>query len=280
MVPRRTVGGRLCLIAAAYEFSVGGLDESGFLEFIEDPHIRSENAISPLGGEVKLVALGRSDERLDEAFENLQTAVFRIEEFMGVPWQDAHSRRGGPPGYAGVFLDNTIREAGYEPIPGVLTNLSGTDTIYHETAHAYWTVSFFPTWLSEGTAEFLRTYIGHVGEGTRLRSRYDTLAPVCPRRGINNVQESIEYSGSTTGRAKNEACEYTIGEAFWLGMYLSLGHDVVSTYLRELYRTAVTIPDYITEAQIYQVLLSNTPPEQQDEFRELYRRLHGGPIPE
>ena len=267
------------LIAAAYQHSLSDDGERSFLELIEGANIRSENAISPLGGEVKLVALSGSTWRLDEAFENLRTAVFGIEEFMGVPWQEAQRRRGGPPGYAGVFLDSELKND-YESIPGVLANSPSAALVYHETAHAYFTVSYFPKWLSEGTPEFLKDYLLHVSKGASLRSRYDAVAPVCPKRGINNVQESIEYSDRTIGLAIGEACEYYIGEAFWLGMYLSLGPDVVSSYLRELYRTAVTIPDYITEAEIYQVLLLNTPPEQQDEFRELYRRLHGGPVPE
>ena len=268
------------LITAAYIFSLSDDGERSFLEFIEDPHMRSENAISPLGGEVKLVALSRSGWRLDEAFENLRTAVFGIEEFMGVPWQDAQRRRGGPPAYAGVFLDPSIPKGDYDPLPGVLTSSPSAAIVYHETAHAYFTVSYFPKWLSEGTAEFLKDYILHVSQGASLRSRYEAVAPVCPKRGINNVQESIEYSERTTGEAIGEACEYYIGERFWLGMYLSLGHDVVSSYLRELYKTAVATPNWITEAEIYQVLLSNTPPERQDEFRDLYRDLHGGPVPD
>lgn len=59
-----------------------------------------------------------------------------------------------------------------------------------------------------------------------------------------------------------------------------MGHDVTSSYLRELYRAGVANPERLTEAEIYQVLLSNTPPEKQGEFRDLYGRLHGGSIPD
>ena len=80
--------------------------------------------------------------------------------------------------------------------------------------------------------------------------------------------------------AVNEDCAYTTGVAFWLEMSGSLGRDVASSYLRELYRAGVANPEILTEAEIYQLLLSNTPPEQQEEFRDMYRRLHGGPIPQ
>ena len=65
-----------------------------------------------------------------------------------------------------------------------------------------------------------------------------------------------------------------------LGMYLCLGHDLVSAYLRGPYGLAVVNPERLTEADVYHVLLSNTPPEQQDQFRDLYHRLHGGPTPD
>ena len=61
-------------------------------------------------------------------------------------------------------------------------------------------------------------------------------------------------------------------------MYRSLGPDIVSSSLKELYRTGQE-GRRATEDEIYETFLSNTPPAKQDEFRELYTCLHGRPIP-
>ena len=155
-------------IAAAYSLSD---DEDIFLEIIEGAHIRSENDILPSGGEVKLVAISRSPLKLDAAFERMRTAVFEIEEFMGMPWRadrrwpEAHVGVA----YAGVFLEPTFAGGGiYRAIPGAVVPL-WTSVIYHEMAHAYF-AEYFPKWVSEGTAQFFEAYIEHVSEGVSLRS--------------------------------------------------------------------------------------------------------------
>lgn len=270
-------------IAAAYSLSD---DEDLFLEIIEGAHIRSENDILPSGGEVKLVAISRSPLGLDIAFELMRTAVFELEEFMGVPWRADRYWPEADVGvaYAGVFVEPTFTGGRYRVVPGALVPV-WTNIIYHEMAHAYFGADDFPKWVSEGTAEFFQAYIDHVSEGTSLRSRYERVVQGCPLTGISTVQQSIEYRARVfeAGRGLeefNEDCAYTMGEAFMLGMYLSLGHDVASSHLRGLYRAGVANPERLTEAEVYHVLLSNTPPEQQDQFRDLYSRLHGGPIPD
>ncbi len=264
-------------IAAAYSLSH---DEELFLEVIEGAHIRSETDTLPSGREVKLVAISRSPLGLDTAFELMRTAVFEIEEFTGVPWQAAPL---WPQAYAGVFVESGFSGSRYRVVPGALVP-NWTTTIYHEMAHAYFGSSDFPEWVAEGTAEFLQAYVHNVSEGPSLRSRYERVVKGCPLIGISTVQESIEYRARAfaagRGVAPDDDCAYTMGEAFMLGMYLSLGHDVVSSYLRELYRAGVASPERLTEAEVYHVLLSNTPPERQDQFRDLYRQLHGGPTPD
>ena len=61
---------------------------------------------------------------------------------------------------------------------------------------------------------------------------------------------------------------------------------MISAWLRALYRAAENTPDpetgsadWMPESEIYRIMLSNTPPDKQDEFRALYRQLHGGPTP-
>ena len=247
-------------IAAAYSLSD---DEDLFLEIIEGAHIRSENDILPSGREVNLVAISRFPLGLDIAFERMRTAVFEIEEFMGVPWQ-AH--RQWPEAYAGVFVEPRFHGGRYRVVPGAPL-LNWTNIIYHEMAHACFRADDFPKWVSEGTAEFLQAYVEHVSEGASLRSRYERVVKGCPPTGISTVQESIEYRARVfaTGRGleePNDDCAYTMGEAFMLGMYLSLGHDVASSHLRGLYRAGVANPERLTEAEGLNIPINSrkTPP--------------------
>ena len=65
-------------------------------------------------------------------------------------------------------------------------------------------------------------------------------------------------------------------------MYRALGHEVVSSALRELYETSLTPMRRSAaeeEDEIYQAFLTNTPSSQRDEFRFWYHCLHGRPIP-
>ena len=64
-------------------------------------------------------------------------------------------------------------------------------------------------------------------------------------------------------------------------MYRALGHEVVSSALRELYETSLTMRRGAAEEEdeIYQAFLTNTPSSQRDEFRFWYHGLHGRPIP-
>ena len=64
-------------------------------------------------------------------------------------------------------------------------------------------------------------------------------------------------------------------------MYRALGHEVVSSALRELYETSLTMSRGAAEEEdeIYQAFLTNTPSSQRDEFRFWYHCLHGRPIP-
>ena len=78
----------------------------------------------------------------------------------------------------------------------------------------------------------------------------------------------------------NDGCFYSIGESFLHGMYNALGGEAVSSALLELSAKPGTRNWPPTESDIYHAFLSNTPPEKRDGFPGLYRRLHGGPIPE
>ena len=111
--------------------------------------------------------------------------------------------------------------------------------------------------------------------------RHDT--EYCKPHGITNIQEYID---ATAGQTADELwqsdladCPYILGGAFLLGMYVELGHEVVSSSLRDIYLMSESRSEPLTEDEIYRVFLANTPSDKQARFHELYQQYHGGPIP-
>ena len=61
-------------------------------------------------------------------------------------------------------------------------------------------------------------------------------------------------------------------------LFHTLGEEAMSSALGELYLRSEHYDEGSTEEQIYRTFLKHTPPGLEDEFRDLYRRLHGGPF--
>ena len=266
----------LILISMAYNISH---DEMQFQELIEGASIRSEHYISSVGPPVKLIAVSMSQTQTDEAFEYLYNGVAEMEALLGIPWQNS---LGSDVPYAGVFIH---KKAGSPRLrgEGVLLVPPPGRTIYHELGHAFFSQSDFPKWVSEGVAEFFEEYTAQLHRGRPIHTfDHPSIGRVCP--GISNISESIEFHEARLkagqGVRGDQDCAYTLGKSFFLAMYQYLGHDVASSQLRGLVLEGLHSPERLTEAEIYNLLLSNTPAEKQDEFRDLYRRLHGGPIPD
>ena len=254
------------------------LENENFLQGLRQ-QLRAETFSLRLAGEVRANVLSNAQYQSDDFFQALHTSMETIEDFMGVPWPDPYPVIYiVPPGSAAGHYSRLTDRTTLAAPPDLLT-------LYHELGHRYF--HDFPHWLNEGAAQFLEAYVEHRNENLNLQTRYRQVERGCPTLSISNIHQLLEVSGSTQNTGFYDQCAYTVGEAFWLGMYLSLGHEVVLSYLRELYlvneastsgQTLSTL-DVWGEADIYQVLLSNTPPEKQDQFRDLYRRLHGGPTP-
>ena len=127
--------------------------------------------------------------------------------------------------------------------------------------------------MGEGTANFFNLYTRQLTEDfvslKAIQKRaYRGTHSNCTALGVTNIHEL-----TLLGAAVTNYCPYALGEAFVLGMYLSLGHEILSASLRQLFNTRKT------EENIYQAFLSNTPLDRQDEFRDVYLCLHGRPIP-
>ena len=264
-----------------------------FLDLIQDSRLRSETVSLP-SGQVNLFTVRRASftQPNDSVFEWLGTGIETIEDFMGPPWVKNDVILYLEPDFPAV---SDLFEAGFNAGTHIVIKTDPAEpqfqgTLHHELAHYYFHGRNFPEWFREGAAEFLESYTLHSSENARLRSRYNAaqrnVARYCSPSGVSNVVQWLEPPPDPTGiRLVGEGlrgphdCHYPLGESFLLGMYDALGHEVVSTSLRELYDSGESSGSPATEDEIYQAFLSNTPSERQDQFRDLYSRLHGGPPP-
>ena len=252
-------------------------EEEVFQGFIKGGDVvHSETITLPITGELKLFVISRFPlEPASDILEFTRSSVEHLEAAVGEPW---------PRDFVILVVEPTART---DVTHYFIIARTGLDSaIPHEFAHHYFNSGYVEKWLAEGTATFLeRNPFSRSDE--RNQSLYDLVKGGCPSAygRIENGSASSRATsrdqaitgGSSSG--KNEYCEYTIGEAFWLGMYLSLGRDIVSTYLGELYKAGKANNDKVhhalTDGQVYQVLLSNTPPAKRAQFRDLWQRLYG-----
>ena len=265
-----------------------------------EPKAKSETfAIS--SGDIDIYLLSRSPSQAsdDLILDWASTGIEVMADFMGPDWP-------WPVDDVIVLVEPDYEYSIYYEPGGlnlgshIMVRGPHKEIVYHELAHFYASeYGSLTEWLVEGWAEFMVSYILQVTEKADLRQRYglaqERVAQLCDPHQITNIDQWNEATkGLTVSEAKNTKywpCAYPLGEVFLLEMYDALGHEVVASSLRELYSnmlfgyqpTTENRPrNYSTdkERMIYQVFLSNTPPEMQDEFRDLYRRLHGGPIPD
>ena len=247
--------------------------EEVFEDLLQGSHVRSETISLPLAGEVDLFAVGRSEFELGGMLERMGLAVESMEGFMGTPWPKSDV----------MALLELESDLGRRTLSGsffgdhVVVKNTSKNTTYHELAHFYFGGNV-PGWLTEGAADFLMLYTLELTRDENLISSsyfsdQNDIARDCAPHGSANVQGWIETNGG------GSYCPYFIGRRFLAGMYRTLGHEVVSSALRELYERGRATGRSATEDEIYQAFLTNTPPSQRDKFRVCYHRLHGKPIP-
>ena len=148
--------------------------------------------------------------------------------------------------------------------------------IYHEVSHYYFAGGLGPQWLKEGGAQFMRAYIRH---RTGLQSLEDTklaewgkVQESCFDQGLGNIQQLNEHQSDKP--YPPHICDYILGQYLLLSFYETLGEEATSAALRELYLLFQSEGRSVTEEEIYQAFLRNTPPGLEDEFLALYKQFH------
>ncbi len=249
--------------------------EDVFRDLLQGGHVRSDTISLPLAGEVDLFAVGRSERGLGEVFGNMAFAVEAQEGFMGTPWPQ-------PDVIALLELRSDFARNADGWNSGthvVVKNNTDKNLTYHELAHFYFNGGNVPWWLFEGAADFLMLHTERLtGDAGSISSLYfqDQIVILerCAPHGWTNVQGWIEAE-----EERWNYCPYWLGRQFLAGMYRTLGHEVVSSAMRELFEAGESTGGQATEDEIYRAFLTNTPSSQRNDFQLWYHCLHGRPIP-
>ena len=153
-----------------------------------------------------------------------------------------------------------------DPLTGIV------EEIPHEAGHF---IFKGPRWYSEGASELGEAYVNHRRGAQTLEQRREQLAmdTTCARyANIRHWTHQTDELGVTVG----DVCPYILGENFLLNTWELLGQENTSAALRELHVLHRDGKQSVTEELIFDVLSRNTPVGKEDEFLDLYRRLHGG----
>ena len=274
------------------------VDEEEFLGWFSLDNIEAREITLPLKGDIRLYLIAqefRDEREREKIFRVMEASTRALEDFIGVPYPYPDVRLHLDPGHKNV--DSFGGSHGIHLGSGhIKMRFFSSRTFGHESGHHYFLRDIGDPWVYEGLAEFLQVYLWAVFPRGIPDPEVD-LSPIIEagdffegyphESGLERIREGGNIHERLIDReirsAGIESWVYGVGRTFWLQMYLSFGHEAVSTYMRELYLAAreqnlqaeSSVPWGLSEYDVYRVLLSNTPPDKQDEFRDWYARLHG-----
>ncbi len=271
-------------------------DESLYPDLLRAHYSQTRTVSLPLAGETNIWVISTSPFPLDEDLLTAIEDTARIsEEFLRMPFpttdiilsvlDESYLTQGN---YGGIYVTTHMRLTRFDD------GLGGTHvpSVPHETAHYYFADELKgPTWFLEGGAEFIEAYVNHLTGVQNLEDRRIHVASQVQRcieidevENILAIKTASTYSGRIT-------CAYRMGENLFLALLDTIGEEAMRSALQELsqltvdeetgYRTPLMKYLYGHEEEledlIYRVFLEHTSPESREEFREMYRNLHGGP---
>ena len=258
--------------------------EDTFQEIVNDHNMLSTTFTLSSAGEINLYVVSRSSLDLnDEVLKVMENGVKSISSLLREPWNRPHVIVLLEPDYT----EFRAGEAGIYTGSHMVIKFHSKHLIYHELGHYYFNNETSPSWFHEGTADFLADYTLSPEGPPTIQSRYSTVrndaSRKCSPYGVATIQDWILATAGQTYDQVRETeihpCQYPLGESFLLRIYDKLGHEVVSASLRQLYLMAQANGHPVNERDIYQVFFNNAPSGKQSEFQDIYRSLHGGPMP-
>ncbi len=260
-------------------------------DLLQEHFFQSKTISLPLAGDVNVRVFQNTPFPPDDDLLTLIEDVALITEgFMGEPFPTTEiillvvDISVLPVVYPASYLGRVMgadEEAGYVDIgtyEGSHMRVSRrggrVGAVPHETPHYYFNSPYFsPTWLVEGAAEFAKAYFNHRKGIQDIDDRWKEVSKLVEDQcfGLDEI-ENIRHHTYLYGEGfLPEVCAYHMGENFLLTVFHSIGEETVFSALRDLY-----ISRNATEERIYRTFLEHVPHDQEEEFRNMYRRLHGG----
>ena len=237
----------------------------------------------PLTGEVNLWAFQADPFPAgDDLLVMMEQGVRGAETLMGAPFPTTDvivlvvRERKYLGGSGATFDDSLVRIARTQ-------EFIDRSIVYHEVAHYYLPGRIGPHWLVEGGANFVEAYtldaFGHRSLGESKRVYSEAVKDQCTAHGIGNIHQiHIHQMKGGDEYQQGYRCGYPIGAHFLISMLEVLGKEPLSAALWELSLGSLLNP-FNNEAEdyVYRVFLKHMPVGLEGQFRDLYRRLHGGP---
>ena len=257
-------------------------DRRLYEELVQSHHMQSATVSLPLAGDVDIfvvnnVPFGPGEDLAAEIADAARIA----EEFMSVtfPVNDiiaiSLAVTPGETPYDFWVVNNDILAMAYG---------SGEDRperIRYLVARHYFESSYYrwgrgPMWFVEGAAGFVGSYLR---DRLGIESLEDQTAIVdywvadsCFEKGMRNIRELYLRSG----KGAFYQCVHPLGKHLLLDLFETLGEESVSAVLRELYLLSRSEGREVTEEEIFRAFLKHTPARLEEEFKDVYRHLHGG----
>ena len=152
------------------------------------------------------------------------------------------------------------------------------NALFHELSH--YQFSMYPSWLLEGGASFAGRYMWYRNIERSFEPWYSVVdpynSPGCHTGAIN----LHELGGGGFGHRilEHGICFYTMGEHFFVSLFHTLGREVVSKGLRDIFAIPAEQDRPVTSKDIFLAFKNHVPPDQEQRYLELFRVLHGGPL--
>lgn len=262
---------------------VGGFyhcDRALYEELVDNYHMKTGTASLPLAGDVNIWVLQTRPFPEDENLLSVITDTARVgEELFGVPFPTTdiillvkyHDQN-----FSTSCIISAGRSGAHNGSWMILTRVSSlaVPSIPHETAHYYF--SFGPTWLVEGGANFMESYVRHVTGVESLSSRRTALLA-----GIKSCDGLGKYTDYISTKEAHyrfpSGCDYLLGENLLFNILDAIGIEAMSSALGELYQMhQMRYGTRIDDIAVHEVFLKHTPADKRDALAAVYQRFHGG----
>ena len=186
-----------------------------------------------------LLAVIRTQDRVSRSMDHLEHVVRTIERFMGEPYPINYlaALYYDHPGIDNAWNSDThlLFHADDDAVDGGPQYAAGV--MAHEAGHWYWNNNGedwpYQWWITEGAAEFFKTFSEHERIGRPLEP---SQWPCGFFDKISELEKSDPDSWTwIPGQTTPRDCFYSLGESFFLDLYLALGHETFRSAFRTLY---------------------------------------------